>query len=307
MKVSGTLLFALTPHPRTPHPCAGDICGTPDQCRQVVETAEPFREALSERGVLLVALPAYGSGAADAADVPPLKDTDLRCCTEALASCSAGGEHTHDARALPLHVTPLHGSVLRSTGASPNHARGAGRTTCWSFDMSSLRGNMLGRNRRQPMAQSRDSRSQPKHCTTVASGAGGGRRRCACGSGPSGSTSSCRPAARRRTRGYTWACAWTAACAPAVGALANWPLSGCPTQSLLSLLLQADAAVWWCMCVCIWVLGTCCLQVTSERNGLRCWHGLAAICQVDLVVANSRLFVGMQARGRRRGTSLSGS
>lgn len=65
------------------------FAGTPDQCRQVVETAEPFREALSERGVLLVALPAYGSGAEDAADVPPLKDTDLRCITGAFDSFSA--------------------------------------------------------------------------------------------------------------------------------------------------------------------------------------------------------------------------
>jgi hypothetical protein len=89
-----------------PHPCPQVIfAGTPDQCRQVVETAEPFREALSERGVLLVVLPAYGSGAADAADVPPLKETDLRCVTEAFRSCSC--------RCLSMCISqlPTHGTA----------------------------------------------------------------------------------------------------------------------------------------------------------------------------------------------------
>ena len=79
----------------------------------MVETAEPFREALSERGVLLVVLPAYGSGAADAADVPPLTDADLRCVTVASGFHFAGGMCT--VQALPNMAqrspTGLHRSV----------------------------------------------------------------------------------------------------------------------------------------------------------------------------------------------------
>lgn len=98
------------------------FAGTPDQCRQVVETAEPFREALSERGVLFVVLPAYGSGTADAADVPPLKDTDLRCAAsqEHSISCSADIQHVYTRALLrtwhstvPSPMTPHHNQNSR--------------------------------------------------------------------------------------------------------------------------------------------------------------------------------------------------
>lgn len=55
------------------------FAGSPEQCRQVVESAEAFKEALTERGVLLVVLPVYGGGAAVDADLPPLTQEDLRC------------------------------------------------------------------------------------------------------------------------------------------------------------------------------------------------------------------------------------
>lgn len=66
------------------------FAGTPDQCRQVVESAESFREALVERGVLLVVLPIYGaSGDGSAADIPPLKEDDLRCISSVACSDSS--------------------------------------------------------------------------------------------------------------------------------------------------------------------------------------------------------------------------
>ena len=153
-----------------------------------------------------------------------------------------------------------------------------------------------------------DSKSCRTHNNTVGWGTGGGPRRCACGSGPSGSTSSCQPAARRQTRGYTWACEWTAVCAPVVGTLANRPRSHLPTWGLLGLLLQTDAAVW-CMFLCIWVLDTWCLQVTSERMCLKHWVNLQLFVGTvgrDGWVSNG-IVVGVQARVRRRGTSSSGS
>jgi hypothetical protein len=54
------------------------FAGSPEQVKQVVESAEPFKEDLVQRGVLLVPLPIFGDGGASAADVPPLTKDDLR-------------------------------------------------------------------------------------------------------------------------------------------------------------------------------------------------------------------------------------
>ena len=55
------------------------FAGSPEQVRQVVESAEGFREDLIQRGVLLVGLPIYGDSLADATGVAPLKQNDLKC------------------------------------------------------------------------------------------------------------------------------------------------------------------------------------------------------------------------------------
>lgn len=55
--------------------------GTPQQVADAVEAAQPYKEQLSERGVLLIPLPIYAAedGAA-APDSMPLTADDLRCC-----------------------------------------------------------------------------------------------------------------------------------------------------------------------------------------------------------------------------------
>ena len=55
------------------------FAGTPSQCRATVEAAERYRDALVERGVLLIPLPIYAGDAGDAAgEVPPMETEDLR-------------------------------------------------------------------------------------------------------------------------------------------------------------------------------------------------------------------------------------
>ena len=54
------------------------FAGSPEQVRQVVESAAPFQEELVSRGVLLVPVPCYGDGGTPAAEVPPLGKDDLR-------------------------------------------------------------------------------------------------------------------------------------------------------------------------------------------------------------------------------------
>lgn len=56
--------------------------GTPQQVAEAVEAAQPYKEALSERGVLLIPVPIYA--AEDGAPAPesmPLTTEDLRCCS----------------------------------------------------------------------------------------------------------------------------------------------------------------------------------------------------------------------------------
>ena len=55
------------------------FAGTPAQCRATVEVAEKYRDALVERGVLLIPLPIYAGDDGDAAaEVPPMETDDLR-------------------------------------------------------------------------------------------------------------------------------------------------------------------------------------------------------------------------------------
>jgi hypothetical protein len=55
------------------------FAGTPAQCRATVEVSERYRDALVERGVLLIPLPIYAGDEGEAtAEVPPLETDDLR-------------------------------------------------------------------------------------------------------------------------------------------------------------------------------------------------------------------------------------
>ena len=52
------------------------VAGTPQQVEKAIEAAEPFREELVERGVLLVPLPLFGQDAQTG--VPTLSSADLK-------------------------------------------------------------------------------------------------------------------------------------------------------------------------------------------------------------------------------------
>ena len=54
--------------------------GTPQQVAEAVEAAQPYKEQLSERGVLLIPLPIYAADEGDSApESLPLTAEDLRC------------------------------------------------------------------------------------------------------------------------------------------------------------------------------------------------------------------------------------
>ena len=52
------------------------FAGTPAQCRATVAAAENYRDALVERGVLLIPLPIYAGDDGDGAEEVPILETD---------------------------------------------------------------------------------------------------------------------------------------------------------------------------------------------------------------------------------------
>ena len=54
------------------------FAGTPAQVTEAIDAAEPFKEDLVERGVLLVPLPIYSGESSEDTSVAPLEADDLR-------------------------------------------------------------------------------------------------------------------------------------------------------------------------------------------------------------------------------------
>ena len=101
----------LSPRPeREVAPSARQVlaAGTPQQVAEAVEAAQPYKEQLAERGVLLIPLPIYA--AEDGAPVPesmPLTAEDLRCCycpTPAAAGACSLIDSFIDYRAITLET-----------------------------------------------------------------------------------------------------------------------------------------------------------------------------------------------------------
>ncbi len=182
-----------------------------------------------------VPLSIYGDGGV--ADVPPLTKDDLRCGPPPAptprrpmhCSCCRGRDDlVADPALVCIASSHANAGAISFRLAFPAHAVALGfrcdrqHTDEWVTSLKASSWRRADCHVLRPLPETQRDRKKSSN------DAGGGRRRCARMSGRPGLGSSWRRAARRRSRVCTWACAWTAACAPAVRASKRSPCAQFP-------------------------------------------------------------------------------